>query len=492
MSFKLSKDVNPPCVFLFQWNQLHGRLDAEYNRALLSTRIESVFPSYKVRALTKSRTGGTPSKSRAEYWEGAIPWASPKDFGDFYLTDTEDHISEDAVGDSATALIPAKSLLVVYRSGVLQHSLPVAVTTRETAINQDLKALIPCGGASAEYLGAYFEIFGKRLLPLITKSGATVQSINTAQFDELRIPIPNPEVQTKVVDLLVAAFRRQRDFEAKASQLLATIDSVLLEELGIPRLAEPPNTLESRMFLQHFSTLTGRRWDPFRYQAKQIEKRSILRQRAGNLKKLRHCVSNVIAGDWGADVEDTFDEEKFERCLVIRNTEFDNEFNLKIESGREKYRLVTRKKLRQLDIQPMDLLVEKSGGSIDQPVGRVAILTSDHLKLGPLGYSNFVVKMRARADVVRPLFLYYWLRTAHRIGITESMQAQTSGLRNLITEEYFDQEIPTPTVTVQNTIVRRLEDMSKNAYAFREQASDELEKAKREIEILILGKEAGE
>src|SRR5204863_318044 len=130
------------------------------------------------------------------------------DFGPFHLVDTEDHISEAAVDASATTVVPAGSLLVVFRSGVLQHSLPVTVTTRDTAINQDLKALLPSGGASAEYLGAYFVIFGKRLLPLITKSGATVQSINTAQFDELGIPVPGERIQKKVVRELVAAFQR--------------------------------------------------------------------------------------------------------------------------------------------------------------------------------------------------------------------------------------------------------------------------------------------
>jgi len=278
MSFALSKDVNPPSVFLVQWNQLRGRLDAEYNRALLGTCIESVYPGHKVRELAQSRTGGTPSKSNLGYWQGSIPWASPKDFGPFHLSDTEDHISEAAVADSATTVVPAGSLLVVFRSGVLQHSLPVAVTACDTAINQDLKALIPSAGASAEYLGAYFVIFGKRLLPLITKSGATVQSINTAQFDELAIPVPGAEIQSSVVRQLVAAFQRQAESEKKALQLLATIDDVLLDELGILRKPEPPNTLESRTFKTRFANLTGHRWDP-----------NYARQMARFSSKLIHC-----------------------------------------------------------------------------------------------------------------------------------------------------------------------------------------------------------
>jgi hypothetical protein len=80
MNFTLDGAVNPPCVFLVQLSQLRGRLDAEYNRALLATRTESIYPSYKLRELVKTRTGGTPNKSNLNYWKGDIPWASPKDF----------------------------------------------------------------------------------------------------------------------------------------------------------------------------------------------------------------------------------------------------------------------------------------------------------------------------------------------------------------------------------------------------------------------------
>ena len=59
------------------------------------------------------------------------------------IFDSEDHISEEAVSVSATSLVPSGSLLVVTRSGILRHTLPVAMAAREVAINQDLKALLP-------------------------------------------------------------------------------------------------------------------------------------------------------------------------------------------------------------------------------------------------------------------------------------------------------------------------------------------------------------
>jgi type I restriction enzyme, S subunit len=49
--------------------------------------------------------GGTPSKDNASYWKGDIPWVSPKDMKSRVIYDSEDHISEEALKDSATRLI---------------------------------------------------------------------------------------------------------------------------------------------------------------------------------------------------------------------------------------------------------------------------------------------------------------------------------------------------------------------------------------------------
>ncbi|PYS79480.1 MAG: hypothetical protein DMF67_18945 [Acidobacteria bacterium] len=270
MSFSLSSVVNPPTVFLVKRSRLRGRLDAEYNFALLTSQITSKYPHRKLREIASFRTGGTPNKSRPEYWEGEIPWASPKDFRFFYLTDTEDHISKEALLESATTLVPPGTLLVVFRSGILQHTLPVTITTNETAINQDLKAIIFGSDVSAEYVGAYFVVFSSRLLPLITKSGATVQSINTEQFEQLEIPILPKEVQDAVVTKLLGAYKTKHKKEDQAQQLIANIDTVLLDELGIKQKTGPPNKLKDRVFRSHLHELTSRRWDPnyYRYMAR--------------------------------------------------------------------------------------------------------------------------------------------------------------------------------------------------------------------------------
>ena len=86
--------------------------------------------------------GGTPSKSKPEYYIGDIPWVSPKDMKMDFIWDSIDHISEDAITNSATQKAPIGSLLMVIRSAILKRYLPVAVTKVEVTINQDMKAFV--------------------------------------------------------------------------------------------------------------------------------------------------------------------------------------------------------------------------------------------------------------------------------------------------------------------------------------------------------------
>ena len=90
------------------------------------------------------RGGGTPSKSNKAFWEdGTVPWVSPKDMKRRFIEDSEDHITTDAVAKSAANLVPANSIAFVVRSGILDHTLPIAQLGVEATVNQDLRVLIP-------------------------------------------------------------------------------------------------------------------------------------------------------------------------------------------------------------------------------------------------------------------------------------------------------------------------------------------------------------
>lgn len=161
------------------------------------------WPRVALRDLGKWHGGGTPSKSNANYWEGgSIPWLSPKDMGPSTISETLDHITQAAVLGSSVKLVPADSVAVVARSGILERTLPVALVPFETTLNQDMKALIPREGVDSRWVAWGLRAFEGRLLRETRKAGTTVASIEMPRFQDFRIPLPPVAEQRRIVEIL--------------------------------------------------------------------------------------------------------------------------------------------------------------------------------------------------------------------------------------------------------------------------------------------------
>ena len=77
-----------------------------------SHRNENNFPTRTLSELVEVKGGGTPSKSHPEFWDGNIPWVSPKDMKQVDISDSQYHITGVAIKSSSTTPIP----LTAYRS----------------------------------------------------------------------------------------------------------------------------------------------------------------------------------------------------------------------------------------------------------------------------------------------------------------------------------------------------------------------------------------
>ncbi|MBK3776182.1 hypothetical protein GAY31_18830 [Azospirillum brasilense] len=145
--------------------------------------------------------GGTPSKENPAYWtNGTIPWVSPKDMKTTRIITAEDHITPEAVAGSSTNMVPADAILVVTRSGILRHTLPVALTLRGVSINQDLKACVPHEGINATYVAAAMRAFSSNILHECVKDGTTVQSVEFDKLMNFEVPIAPPNCHQQIVD----------------------------------------------------------------------------------------------------------------------------------------------------------------------------------------------------------------------------------------------------------------------------------------------------
>ncbi len=168
--------------------------------------------------------GGTPSKQVSAYWEnGTIPWVSPKDMKVEHIRGAEDTITEKAVKESATNLLPAGSVLVVTRSGILRHTFPVAVTDVPVTINQDIKALVPSADVDPKYVAFGLRAFSREILHQCSKQGTTVNSIETKELLRFQIPLFSSEVQTRIVAEIEKQFSRLDEAVANLKRVKANL-----------------------------------------------------------------------------------------------------------------------------------------------------------------------------------------------------------------------------------------------------------------------------
>ena len=165
------------------------------------------------------RGGGTPSKAVDRYWQGTIPWVSPKDMKSQIVSDSIDHISQEAIQSSATALLPAGSVLMVVRSGILARTVPIAIAGCDLTINQDLKALCPSGAVLTRFLYHLLDSRMDELLSMVSR-GATVHRLMTEQIRSMEIVLPPLPEQRRIVGILDEAFEGIATARANAERNL--------------------------------------------------------------------------------------------------------------------------------------------------------------------------------------------------------------------------------------------------------------------------------
>ena len=145
--------------------------------------------------------GGTPSKSHPEYYEdGNIPWVSSKDMKTDVLTDSQIKINQLGVDNSTARMVPINSVIMVIRSGILKHTLPVAINAVPITVNQDLKVFIPNERVLTRFLAIQFKMHEKDIL-----SGVRAVTADNIEFNSLKqreLIVPPIELQQEYVTFL--------------------------------------------------------------------------------------------------------------------------------------------------------------------------------------------------------------------------------------------------------------------------------------------------
>ena len=175
--------------------------------------------------------GGTPSKVHPEYYEeGDIPWVSSKDMKTDVLTDSQIKINQLGVDNSTAKIVPVNSVIVVIRSGILKHTLPVAINAVPITVNQDLKVFIPGERMVSRFLAVQFKMHEKDILTGVR--AVTADNIEFNLLKQRKLIVPPIELQKEYVTFVTQIDKSKLIVQKELDETQLLFDSLMQEYFG--------------------------------------------------------------------------------------------------------------------------------------------------------------------------------------------------------------------------------------------------------------------
>jgi type I restriction enzyme S subunit len=372
-------------------------------------RLPSHWDFVPLRSVAALGTGHTPDRTKPEYWVDCdIPWVTAADLSrrtsEFTpLEDTLQKVSALGVANSAAVVHPGATVMFCRTASVGLLTIigkPMA-TTQAFATWTAGPLLLP------RYLLYVLAAMRPELFRLAY--GSTHLTIYMPDLEALKIPLPPLQEQNRIVEFLDA-------------------------QVGLMERAASAQAREKRLLLERFRA--------------RLAEETLLPQDSPNVQRARvkYLFEFERNGIWGSDADGGKDD-----VPCVRVADFDRKRFTAAEAptirsvplGQRLPRLLKRG----------DVLLEKSGGTPDKPVGCAVTYMSDE----PAVCSNFVATLRPASDVV-PRFAGLLLAALYQTRRNGPFVNQTTGIQNLDSSAYLAREVWVPHYGAQEAIVRRVED----------------------------------
>lgn len=475
-------------VFIVQRSEIEGRLEPEFYRPSIAD-LEKIIrgkSSHKLRDYALSVSGGaTPKKTEGDKYyadkETGVPFLRVQNLNTDGTISFDDclYINKETHEGMLSRSQVSEGDLLVKITGV--GRMAIASVAPEGFVgntNQHMVVVKTANKEISKYLARYLNLDIIEKIASRHSTGGTRPALDYPSVKNL------PIIEGIDFSPIDRAIELKKQKESEAQKLLDSIDAYLLNELGII-LPNENYGIEKRMFYISSSECVDKRIDPKKYSPKTKDLYRAIENSLFPKYSLASFIVNSCSGDWGSDGEVDIVPPGWTKCVVLRGTEFDNMYNLSISQEKVKKRLIQTDKFQKIQPRLNDIIIEKSGGSDDQPVGRVAIVDIEDYNSIPLSFSNFLMKIRVKG--IDANYLYYYLKTIYNIGGTDSMQSQTNGIRNLITKEYLEQKVVVPSPEKQQEISNHISELRLKAKQLQEEGESILENAQKEVERMIIG-----
>ncbi len=363
----------------------------------------------KIKEIGRVVTGKTPSTSDEDNFNGEYPFITPSDiptFDEKCILETERTISSKGYKSLKNILLPSNTICFVCIGSTIGK---MCFTHKQSFTNQQINSLIVNNNYDAQYvfyllryIKGYFQQIGAG-----TGSGKGI--VNKRTFEKTRVKVEKDKATQVYIASILSAYDELIENNNKRIKTLEQMAENFYKEWFV-RFRFP----KSKNMTKKASSL-GKIPNNF------------------DVVKINTLIDYYIGGGWGADEPDN---QFCEEAYVVRGTDFPHVKTGKLDTCPLRYHKTSNYEARELKAN--DIVIEVSGGTQEQPVGRSVLITQKQLdRMGNrLICASFCKQIRCKTDKIPPRYLYHWLQYMYETRMVNKYQLQSTGIINF-QFEYF-------------------------------------------------------
>lgn len=478
--FILNEDIDGEKCFILQRSELEKRLDPFYYVPSIKELDKKIVDSgakplrYFIESLS---SGATPKTSEKEKYysdeQNGIPFLRVQNlsFTGFLSLDNCKYINKETHYNYLKRSQVSGGDLLVKITGV--GRMAVASVAPEGFIgntNQHMVVIKTKDRETSEILAAYLNTDIGEMLASRRATGGTRPALDYPAL--LSIPII---FDTKILEIYKKAIESKKQKEKQAKALLKSIDTYLLEILGIT-LPEVDNSLNKRKFEINLSEISGNRFDCDYYSNKyEILQDSILKTKTDdiNIVDIDSVVSLIKGGKTPASNE--YSDEKTSFPIIKAGSYTEEYINLE--------KLGYTKEENNFEVQKGDIFI-LSAAHQSHYVGRQIKILNEDIDT-KISYVGELISIRTIEDLCNSMYLFSLLNLEiYKTLLNREKTGQTS---HIYGNDIKKIKIPLPPIKRQNELAQHIQNLRDDSKRLKQEAIQDLENAKIEVEQMILG-----
>ncbi len=465
MFYQVPQHIDNNKVFIVQRSEIEGRLDpkmALYNRKVQN----SLYPKVKLKdvLVCKPQYGAS---------EPGVPRSSIKEPRYIRITDIDENglISHDELGATAKIIedkyILCENDILIARSGATVGKAYIHKPALYDCFFAGylIRFIINTDKALPEYIFTYTQLNAYKEWVNAIQRPSGQPNINSEEYQSLEIPLPNLEKQQVIVDVIKSAYLRKKQKEFEAQKLLDSIDTYILNELGIT-LPEIKTDLKNRIFKVNRSELEER-LDPTVYK----DGIKLISNNYNNVKLSSVAYVNPTGTFKGKDIETPISfipmesiDEVYSEVSKLEDTTIEN------ASGFTKFK-------------EGDLLWAKITPCMQNGKSAIARNLTNGLGCGSTEF--FVIHTKDERLAIEYLHVILHMKCVRE---TAMLYFGGSAGQQRVSSAFLENfNLPFPSIDKQIEIASHVYAIRQKAKVLQEEGNTILENAKKEVEQMIIG-----